>query len=441
MHTSAYIPIFVRDFRSIFAQKKHKIVMMIKMRPAVYANHRRKDGSYPVKIVVYFKGKERKLATHIVAEAKDLTRSLHLKQGEVLTLANEEIRQMREACADIPYFDAIHQDVDWVVNYIKAKLAKKHFRLDFFQFAETFIEGKKEGTAANYRQALNAFARFLGKEQIDINMITYSMVTEFVEFMNSKTALQWDRKTGEMRYSNKKKIPGLQAFRHVSTLGAIFKAAKRKYNDEDSGVMSIPRSPFTGHDIDVPFPKGQRPLPQEVIQRLISASTDNIAIRRSIDVAVVSFGLMGANLADLVEARPPKDGVWVYNRCKTRDRRADNAEMRVRVPECIAPYIDRLTDGRRSAWLGRLQEIKRLTASVNRGLKMWCEQEDIEPFTFYAVRKSWATIARKAGVDKSIVDEGLAHVGDFKMTDIYAERPWDYINDENAKVLALFKWD
>ena len=327
------------------------------------------------------------------------------------------------------------------MNYIKAKLSKKYFRLDFFQFAEGYLADKKPGTAANYRQALNAFARFIGKGEIDVNMITFSMVTDFVDFLNGETALQWNRTSGEMNYTEKKRIPGLQASRHVSALGAIYKAAKRKYNDEDSGVMSIPRSPFTGHDIDVPFPKGQRPLPPEIIQRLIIAKTDNYSIRRSIDVAVVSFGLMGANLADLAEARPPRDGVWVYNRCKTRDRRADNAEMRVRVPECIAPYIDRLTDGRRSAWLGRLQEIKRLTASVNRGLKLWCEQEDIEPFTFYAVRKSWATIARKAGVDKSIVDEGLAHVGDFKMTDIYAERPWEYINDENAKVLALFKWD
>jgi integrase len=78
---------------------------------------------------------------------------------------------------------------------------------------------------------------------------------------------------------------------------------------------------------------------------------------------------------------------------------------------------------------------------VNKGLKEWCEQEGIEPFTFYAVRKSWATIARKKGVEKALVDEGLAHVGDYKMTDIYAERPWDKINEANSKVLALFDWD
>ena len=414
---------------------------LIKMRPAVYANHKRKDGSYPVKIVVYFKGKERKLATHIVAEAKDLTRTLHLKQGEVLSLANEEIRKMREACSDIPYYDTVHQDVDWVVNYIKAKLAKQYFRLDFFKFADTFIAEKNPGTAENYRQSARAFARFLDKQEIDINFITRSMVAEFVEFLNNEPIMYWDKETGKITATNKRKTSGAQASRHVMRLGAIYKAAKRKYNDDDSGIINIPRSPFENHEIDTPFAQGQRPLSHEIIQELISAKTDNDVKRRSIDIAVISFALMGPNLADLVQAKPPKDGIWIYNRSKTRDRRPDKAEMRVRIPECLAPYIERLTDRRRKEWLGRLHETKNPTATINRGLKLWCEQKGYEPFTFYAVRKSWATIARKAGVNKSIVDEGLAHVGDFKMTDIYAERPWDYINDENAKVLALFNWD
>lgn len=51
-----------------------------------------------------------------------------------------------------------------------------------------------------------------------------------------------------------------------------------------------------------------------------------------------------------------------------------------------------------------------------------------------------ATLARKAGVEKALVDECLCHVGDFQLTDIYAERDWDLINGANEKVLALFRW-
>lgn len=417
----------------------------IKMRPAVYANHKRKDGSCPVKIVVYYKGKERKMATHIVAEAKDLTRSMHLKQGEALSAAQDLIIDMRAACRDIPYFDLEYQDVDFVVNHIKGKLAKRSFRLDFFQFAKEYLLTKKENTRAQYVQALNAFARFLKKEEIDVNQITRTMVGEFIAFMDGEKKLHYNYATGERTETEKGKAKGGQAGRHIVKLAAIYKAAKNKYNDEDIDQVLIPRSPFDGHKVALPAAQGQKALPMETIQRMIQAQPENAQVRSSIDVAVVSFALMGTNLADLYEAKIPKDGVLVYNRKKTRDRRADMAEMRITIPECILPFVERLQSARtKGVWLGKLQELstpEHITHVVNGGLAKWCEDEGIERFTFYAVRKAWATIARKAGVEKSLVDEGLAHVGDYRMTDIYAERPWEQINEANRKVLELFQWD
>jgi integrase len=418
----------------------------IKMRPAVYANHKRKDGSCPVKIVVYYKGKERKMATHIVAEAKDLTRTFHLKQGEALSAAQDLIIDMRAACRDIPYFDLEYQDVDFVVNHIKGKLAKRSFRLDFFQFAREYLLTKKEGTRAQYVQALNAFARFLKKEEIDVNQITRTMVGEFIAFMDGEKKLHYNYAKKERTETKKEKAKGGQAGRHIVKLAAIYKAAKNKYNDEDIDQVLIPRSPFDGHKVALPAAQGQRALPKEVIQRMIQTQTENAQVRGSIDVAVVSFALMGMNLADLYEAKIPKDGVLVYNRKKTRDRRADMAEMRIDVPECILPFVERLQSARtKGVWLGKLHELTnradRISYVVNGGLAKWCENEGIERFTFYALRKSWGTIARRIGVEKSLVDEGLVHVGDYRMTDIYAERPWEQINEANRKVLELFQWD
>jgi integrase len=418
----------------------------IKMRPAVYANHKRKDGTYPIKIVVYFKGKERKLPTHIVAEAKDLTRSLHLKQGEKLSAAQDLIIKMQNACIDIPYFDLEHRDVDFVVSYIKGKLSKEDFHLDFFLFADEWLNKKSaaKSTKAGYIQSLNAFGRYLGKRECDVNQITHAMVQEFMAFINNEPRMHHDKATGKLIKSEAAKSTG-QAPRHVIKLSRIYDEAKRKYNDEDSGKVLIPRSPFSNHDLSTPAPQGQKPLTKDVIQRLISAKESSSMVRSAIDAAVVSFGLMGINLADLYEVAEPKGGVLVYYRKKTRGRRADKAEMRIDVPACLTPYIERLKGKSKGVWLGRLQEMcanpDHITGIVNRGLAKWCEQEGVEAFTFYAIRKSWATLARKAGVEKALVDEGLAHVGDYKMTDIYAERPWDKINEANSKVLELFDWN
>lgn len=418
---------------------------VIKMRPAVYANHKRKDGSYPVKIVIYFKGKERKLPTNIVCYPQHLTRTLKLKQAEPLHLAQEEIRKWHDACKDLSTFDLEYRDVDFVVNHIKAKLAKDSFRLDFFKFAEQVIEDRKPGTKEQYMQSLKAFSRFLGKTEIDINQISRSMVVAFIDFVNKEPHMYYRVKDQKCTESKKQKLAGGQASRHVMKLNAIFKAAQKKYNDEEAESILIPRSPFSNHEIEKPMPQGQKPQPKEIIQRLIHAQVENENVRMSIDISVVSLGLMGANLADLFEANEPTGNVWVYNRKKTRDKRPDRAEMRVDVPECLRPYIERLRGRKKGIWLGKLREIGNdssyVSRYVNAGLAKWCEQEGIETFTFYAIRKSWATLARKAGVEKALVDEGLAHVGDYKMTDIYAERPWDKINEANSKVLELFDWN
>lgn len=418
------------------------------MRPAIYANHRRTDGSYPVKIVIYFKGKERKLSTHIVAEAREVTRTVHLKQGEALSAAQDLIIDMRAVCREIPYFDLEYQDVDFVVSFIKGRLTKKTFRLDFFTFGENWAQTKKESTRLQYIQAINAFKRYLKKTEIDINAITKTMVGRFIEFIDNEPKIYRNSATKVITESKKKKAKGGQSSRHIVKLAAIYKAAKKKYNDEDNNAILIPRSPFEGHEIVAPPAQGQEPLSIAIIQRLISTKTDNASIRSAIDVAVVSLGLMGINLADLYEQQPPKDkDTLVYYRKKTRDRRADKAEMRITIPECIKPYIERLQGGsKRQYWLSRLHDMcansDRITPAVNYGLAKWCEQENVERFTFYALRKSWGTIARdEAGVEKSLVDEGLVHVGDYRMTDIYAKRPWSKINEANAKVLALFKWE
>ena len=178
------------------------------------------------------------------------------------------------------------------------------------------------------------------------------------------------------------------------------------------------------------------------MQRVISFRTDNAVMRTALDIFVVSFVLMGANMADLHAARPFK-GEWVYNRQKTSTRRADRAVMRVEIPPEARPFLDRL-EGKGPWWLNGLHRFASskdfATARVNRCLKRWCVAEGVEPFTFYAARHTWASLARKEGVDKSTIDECLSHVGQHKLVDIYAEKDWTLIKEANEKVISLFVW-
>lgn len=419
---------------------------MITFKEIIIPNNRRKDGTYPVKIRVTFKGKSRRLPTALVCYPKDLTRSLKIKSEDIKDKAKEIIKPMRAAIKDISPFDLEDKDVDWVVRTIKDKLKEDNFSLDFFQWGEQYVQSKTPSTRRAYTGAMNALERFLGKREMDINDITKAMLIEFMENVDNEKKIHFDRSTGEFVETGKEKVAKGASSRHLMKLAHIFQAAKDKFNDEDSDRILIPKSPFASIPKTFPASNGQKNLGQELMQKIISAETDDRLIRTALDVLVVSFGLMGANLADLYEAKPFKGNQWKYNRIKTASRRADKAEMRVAIPAELQPFLARLQDsGKKGWWLPLLHDFAPnrdyCTARANQYIKKWCGMNEIPEFTFYAARHTWASLARKAGVEKALVDECLGHIGDYEMADIYAERSWELMEDANRKVIDLFDWE
>lgn len=417
---------------------------MVSLKPIVVQGSRRQDGTYLVYIRIYHAGKSRRIPTTVIAQPSDLTRSGRIKSAEVLRKCEPLLRRMRDALARLSPFDLEDRDVDWVVGKIKADLTAGDFRLDFFRFAEEFLKGKTEGTRKGYMTALNALERYLGKRELDVNDITRQMVADFAAWVNSTPKVSYVRHTGTYKDTEKKKLAGNTAVRHISRLSYIFGVAKERYNDEDAGKILIPRTPFVGVHMDVETGNAQRSIGKDAMQMVISgAQEESGLLGEALSLFVLSFCLCGANIADLYAATQVGP-VWVYNRQKTRDRRADRAEIHVTIPPEALPFLARLQDGPRGWWIPALHRIgadKDLaTTKVNRYVKKWCEANGLPVFTYYAARHTWATLARRSGVEKATVDDALGHKGDFDVADIYAERAWDLVDDANRKVLDLFNW-
>ena len=418
--------------------------MIVTFKPIVI--NKRKDGTWPVKIRVTFKGVSRRLPTTLSATSADLTRGGRIKSADLLNKAEAIVRQMREAAAKISPFDLEDWDVDRVVRFIKDDIrGGDNFRLDFFTFADGFLPTKEPGTRSCYATALNALERFVGRRELDVNDITRAMLLDFVDYVNAEPRMRRDPQTGKLSRTTKAKRKSTAAAKYLSRLGAVYNAARAKYNDEDEGRIVIPRQPFALVKVRESPAEGQRNLGEELMQRIIDAQPADKAQRYSLAAFVVSFGLMGANLADLYDAKRFAGDTWRYQRRKTRTRRADSAEMQVVLQPEIRRHLAILQDwGHGDWWLPRLRRMgatKDLCSQrVNYHLRRWAEAEGVEPFTFYAARHTWASLARKAGVEKATVDECLCHVGDFAITDIYAERSWDIIAAANRKVLDLFSW-
>lgn len=403
---------------------------MITVKPIVILSNRRKDGTYLVVLRIYFAGRVRRIPTSIVCRASDLTRSGRIKSQAVLDMANTQAAKMLSAVGDLTEKDLAGKDVDWVVERMNCADRLHTFRLDFFAFADDYLAEKRPSSRCQYITALNTFALFLGKRSIDINDITKSLLTAFVSWMGDKA---FSFQSGELRKSKRVRIPNGAESRHIAKLGHIYGKAKERYNDEDEGAIVIPRSPFSGVNVKAPPTRKKKALSVEVMQRVIDAQGRTERMRVALDLFVLSFALMGANLADLYEAGRMAS-VWEYRRKKTRERRDDGAEMRVSVPDCVKDRLPALS-------VLQSRSAKYVTEMVNIGLSAWCEDEGIPRFTFGAARHTFATLARyKAGVEKATVDECLCHIGDYKVTDIYLERDWDLLDRANRRVLSLFRW-
>lgn len=421
---------------------------MITFEPIIIPNNKRNDGTYPVKIRIYYNGKCRRLPTTLVCYPSDLTRtkrkSLKMKKDcPQKTKAQELIKRMRVFTDPLTMYDLEGKDVDWVVQKIKEGLNEEKFHLDFFEWGEKYIEQKKPETRKAYIRALNALERFLKVRTLDINSITKMMLIEFMEFVDAEPKMRYDRNTGQIVPSRFERVPKAASSLLVMKLGHIYESAKERYNDEDSDLIRIPKSPFKS--IRKVFPvgeQGQEPLDKKIMQRIISAKTDDPKIRTALDAFIVSFALMGANLADLYVAKPFQGNRWSYYRAKITSRKA---EMRVDLPPELLPYIYRLQEGeQKEYWLPKLHELGKTKRICNHGINMylrkWQKSEGLDDFTFYAGRHSWGQYARDLGHDLASVNECLCHKDNLEMGRIYASLTWEQKNAINKAVVDSFEW-
>ena len=417
------------------------MALIITIKPVIMRAQQRSDGSYNVKIRVTFKRKYRILSTNLTAYPRDLARSGEIK-GTVLMDANKIVEKMYSAVADLNWFEMDMMDVDDVVRHIRVTLrSRTAFSLDFFQYANRFLSSRKESTALTYKTALASFRKFLGRDNFDINEFTVPILKNFVNYLDSTPK---GNRNGETSLARKK---GVSARAYTRKLSAIYSEALDEYNDEDSGIVRIKGNPFKKLKVDALPSVAKISKTPEFIQKLIDAVADPATKenqRWALEVYLISFALMGANTADMVLMRKADKGVVTYCRAKTRDRRADNAEMRVRVEPCVQPLLARHADptGRLLLDLeGKWSSVSSINAKLRALLAAWAESNDEEPFTIYSARHSWATIGRsnRVGLSKSLIDECLGHSTN-QLVDVYAEKDWTILWEANKKVLEIFDW-
>jgi integrase len=305
-------------------------------------------------------------------------------------------------------------------------------KIDFFEFAKAYIKkmrstGRSDKSCINYETAVRNLAKFLGRDtNLDCNEMTVTFRKKYCAFLVRS-------KLGER---------GQELY--LSSIRKISNEAVSIYNDCEIGEVRIRTNPF--ERFKIPKPKfvslaEKRALPLDMLRKIFASSVSTKREELAKDVFILSFCLCGMNAVDLYTCNKIKGSQLIYFRHKTKDRRSDNAEMRINIPPEVMCIFNRYrsTNGEYVfSFSNRYSESGGLTTAVNKGLKSISKKLGLglDEISLYYARHSWATIASNdIRLPDEIVDECLVHSPVRKMIRTYVKRDWSKIDEANRKVL------
>lgn len=385
-------------------------------------DRQRADKMWNVLIRFTHNRKTRYIPTTMYVSKKDLTASMKIKNQQIIDKCDMLTAQYRKDIAALN-LELNDMDIDSVIAYLNKK-KESGTAISFTAYMSKWLATHQDLKGIkNYMTAFNALRAFFGRETIMHTDITAKTLKAFVESLA-------DRPRAQSMYA--------------SAIVRVFNDMRDYYNDEDNGIIRIKQS-LRKFAIPRQNVAKKRALSVDDIRRIFSLPYNNIKARGkssrhdlALDCFRLSFCLMGMNSADLYNATEYDGEYIVYNRTKTKDRRSDNALMKVRVHPSIKPLVEKCRGKERMFnFHRRFSTAQDFNRAINIGLKEVGRELGIENLQFYAARHSMATIAiNKVGINKYLVNDMLCHTDPaMRTTDLYIEKDFAPMNEANFKLL------
>lgn len=398
----------------------------------VVLGKKKADGTMPVKIRIVVRNTNTLVSTPMAVTPKQVTRSGNIKDQAILDACENILREWRATVASLGY-EAERLEAKELASVLKRNnLKRETFKLDFIAYMRALAKTKSKSTARMYTTTATSLEKYAGTTSLDISLITPTLLTNYEEWMRGEGLSQ-----------------GSIVVR-MTVMRSTHNAARLHYNDEDAGIVVIPRQPFSRYKVPSPAAAQPRGVDLKTLQAIISLpdynhlrSSQNLAR----DVFAISFALGGMNYADIYNLPySAYKGAYIeYNRAKTKNARADKALYRVSIVDETRALIERYFDPEKV----RLFKfhIHHSEDSFKMAVCMGMRRiEHILPYkrhyTFYAARHTYASLARNVvGLDKYTVHELLNHSDkEMRITDRYIERDWQRLFDAHERIVSLIKW-
>lgn len=155
---------------------------MLTIREEIKREEQRSDKTYNVKLRFTLNRKFKRISTSLFATPKDLTKDFKIKPNSPIKRNIDAlIRAYQEKCSKLQ-IELNDYTIDDVLSYLNGEQAKTQV-IDFFKFCREWIANAEIKGAPNYTTAVNALVRFVGKEELDVKLITTEFLERFKEFL------------------------------------------------------------------------------------------------------------------------------------------------------------------------------------------------------------------------------------------------------------------
>ena len=389
---------------------------MATLKAIIRKDDKRSDGTWNVKIRVTHDRKVKELPTSMYVTKADITSSYKIKNRAILDKCDDLIREYRQR------LNAMNLELnDMPLTMIVERLMAREERagIDFITYANKWLADNKEKKGIkNYVTALNAFKKFFGRDTIMCSEVTSKVMREF-----------------------EGSLSGRAASLYTSAVLFVFREARNHYNDEDNDRIVI-RNTVASYKPPKQNVAEKRAISVDVVRRVLALEYNGVARRDlALDAFKLSFFMMGTNAVDLYNVTEFDGEYIVYNRTKTKGRRSDKAEMRIKVHPCLLPLFEKYKGEERVFnFYQRYAKAEDFGRALNLGLKCIAKEVGVDNIQFYAVRHSFATIAvNDVRINQYIVNDMLCHVDPtLRVTNLYVRKDFTPMNEANFQFIDYF---
>lgn len=323
-------------------------------------------------------------------------------------------------------------------NFMTVQQIKRHIvqkkvskSMDFIAYAETFIKSlrstNKTSTADWHESTIKAIKNFTKSDKLDVLNIDSNFLAKLENYL-----LEGDKTTKPIR--KPMSAGGINTY--MRSFRALHNKMKDHYNDEELGIIRIPRSPFKTYKIKAVKRRQQgKSLTVEEMRQIVAYTSTTKSLTFARDMFLLMFCMIGINTKDLYFL-PKQPGPRIeFDRFKTE--RAYSIRIEKEITAIAAKYASETHFINMHA---RYKQYRIFTHQLDKFLKKLMAELKIEkPVSTNWARHTWATIARNnCRIPKDDIALCMGHEDeDNKVTDDYITYDYSIIDRSNRKVLNL----